>query len=68
MVARVEIRSDCTHVVLALRALRDHGRDLDTVAAISTRWRRWRHGWLLVIGYSPKGQGQVMSGSPYLSA
>jgi len=37
MVARVEIRSDCTHVVLALRALRDHGRDLDTVAAVEAR-------------------------------
>lgn len=37
MVARIEIRSDCTHVVLALRALHDHRRDLDTVAAVEAR-------------------------------
>lgn len=37
MVVRVEIRSDCTHVVLASRALKDLSRDLDTVAAVEAR-------------------------------
>ena len=37
MVARVEIRSDCTHVVLALQALRDHRADLDAIMAVEAR-------------------------------
>lgn len=36
-VARIEIRSDCAHLVLALRALRDLRPDLGSVAAVEAR-------------------------------
>jgi site-specific DNA recombinase len=36
-VARVEVRSDCAHLVLALRALRDLNQHLGSVAAVEVR-------------------------------
>lgn len=36
-VARVEVRSDCAHLVLALRALRELNMDLGAVAAVEAR-------------------------------